>query len=176
MLKQAERRTELFDRLDTPNETSLYKIQWAARFGDSIAMDCVRPKYRAYQAHPFKMLREYYLAGQKGDVLANNYASIHASATRQTKEANHRRRRGWVAEPGEEFLFFENRCKHLFRFLTRVCVLRHRRWMQGGTGGRSGRWRHRRYRGKGLYTSLTRPDTTEGKPSIISAVNEMCQR
>ena len=33
-----------------------------------------------------------------------------------------------------------------------------------------------RYRGKGLYTSLTRTDTTEGEPSIISAVNEMCQR
>jgi len=37
------------------------------------------------------------------------------------------------------------------------------------------RW-HSRCRGKGLYTSLTRADTTEGKPSIISAVNEMCQR
>jgi len=37
------------------------------------------------------------------------------------------------------------------------------------------RW-HSRYKAKGLYTSLTRADTTEGKPSIISAVNEMCQR
>jgi len=37
------------------------------------------------------------------------------------------------------------------------------------------RW-YSRCREKGLYTSLTRADTTEGKPSIISAVNEMCQR
>jgi len=37
------------------------------------------------------------------------------------------------------------------------------------------RW-YSRCKEKGLYTSLTRADTTEGKPSIISAVNEMCQR
>jgi len=64
----------------------------------------------------------------------------------------------------ESVFFYENQCKHLLWFLTRV-------WRDYPRE----RW-HSRYKAKGLYTSLTRADTTEGKPSIISAVNEMCQR
>lgn len=39
---------------------------------------------------------------------------------------------------GGVFLFFENRCKHLFRFLTRMCALRHRRTQERGGGGIDG--------------------------------------
>lgn len=119
----------------------------------------------AYQV--YICLRCYRVSSSRGTKVRRRFGKqLRQCTRREQKEPTN-------VTVGGVFLFFENRCKHLFRFLTRGCV-----WCDIGryTQGMRGRWRHRRYRGKGLYTSLTRADTAEGKPSIISAVNEMCQR